>query len=84
MKRMCRQFLTPLWRRRLLAVTELLRHATIVTDRKKLACLNAEVEKRKRKTEGDRILLSRECGADTLVRRSRAAGHAPHPQGLPF
>jgi hypothetical protein len=51
MKRMCRETVTPRWRRRQLAVTELLRHARIVTDPKKLAYLNAEVARRKGKAE---------------------------------
>ena len=42
-------------RRRQLAVTELLRHARIVTDPEKLACLHAEVARCKRKAESDRL-----------------------------
>jgi hypothetical protein len=54
MERMCRQLVTPSWRRRQLIWQESFPHARIVTDVKKLAQLNAEVAKRKRKEEGDR------------------------------
>lgn len=56
MKRMCRQFLIPSWHSRQLTVAQLLRHATVVTDPKKLAFLKAEVEKCKRIAEGEQIL----------------------------
>jgi hypothetical protein len=42
-------------RRRQLAVTELLRHARIVTDPEKLAWLDAEVARCKGKSESDRL-----------------------------
>jgi hypothetical protein len=48
MKRLCRDFLTPSWRRRQFDCAELLRHIRVVTDPKMLAYLNAEVEKRAR------------------------------------
>jgi hypothetical protein len=51
MKQMCREITSSL-RRRQLAVTELLRHARIVTDPKTLARLNAEVARCKREAEG--------------------------------
>jgi hypothetical protein len=47
MKRMCRQQLTPSWRRRQLTCEELLRHVRIVTDPEKLAYLNAEAKRRR-------------------------------------
>ena len=51
MKQMCREITSSL-RRRQLAVTELLRHARIVTDPKTLAHLNAEVARCKGESEG--------------------------------
>lgn len=54
MERMCRQLVTPSWRRRHLIWQEFFPHARIVTDAKKLAQLNADVAKRKRKEEADR------------------------------
>jgi len=54
MERMCRQLVTPSWRRRQLIWQEFFPHARIVTDVKKLAQLNADVAKRKRKEEADR------------------------------
>ena len=50
MKQMCREITSSL-RRRQLAVTELLRHARIVTDPKTLARLNAEVGRCKGEAE---------------------------------
>ena len=47
---MCREMTSSLGRRQL-AVTELLRHARIVTDPKTLAFLNAEVARRNAGTE---------------------------------
>jgi len=54
MQRMCRQLVTPSWRRRQLIWQEFFPHARIVTDVKKLAQLNADVAKRKREEEADR------------------------------
>jgi hypothetical protein len=54
MKRMCRQLVTPSWRKRQLIWQEFFPHARIVTDAKKVAQLNADVAKRKRKEEADR------------------------------
>jgi len=54
MKRMCRQLVTPSWRRRQLIWQEFFPHARIVTDVKKLEQLNADVAKRKRKEEAER------------------------------
>ena len=51
MKQTCREMTSSL-RRRQLTVTELLRHARIVTDPKTLARLNAEVARCKRETKG--------------------------------
>jgi len=51
MKQTCREMTSSL-RRRQLAVTELLRHARIVTDPKTLAYLDAEVARRKGGAEG--------------------------------
>jgi hypothetical protein len=53
MRRMCRETMTQTWRRRQLAMADLLRHAKIVTDPGKLEYLNAQVAKRKARTEGD-------------------------------
>jgi len=50
MKRMCRE--NPGWRRERLAWEELVRHIKIVSDPIKLAQLNAELERRKRKEQG--------------------------------
>jgi hypothetical protein len=54
MERLCRQFVTPSWRKRQLIWQEVFPHARVVTDVKKMAQLNADVAKRKRKEEGDR------------------------------
>jgi len=51
MKQTCREMTSSL-RRRQLAVTELLRHARIVTDPKTLAFLDAEVARRNAGAEG--------------------------------
>jgi hypothetical protein len=48
MRRTCRDPLTPPWRRRRFALTDVFRHLSIVTDPKALAHLNSEVEKRTR------------------------------------
>ena len=64
MKQTCREMTSSL-RRRQLAVTELLRHAGIVTDPKTLAYLNAEVARRKAEAEGA-------TGEQNRSRRGRA------------
>jgi len=51
MRRTCRDPLTPSWRRRRFACTDLFRHLSIVTDPKALAFLNSEVEKRTREEQ---------------------------------
>jgi hypothetical protein len=53
MKRRCREPLTPSWRRRKFECAELLRHVRVVTDPKKLAYLNAEVERRAREEQAE-------------------------------
>lgn len=53
MKRMCHEEILRTWRRRKLAISDLLRHATIVTDPGRLEYLNAKVANRKAATEGD-------------------------------
>ncbi len=55
MQRMCRKVSAPAWRRRQLAMTEVLRRARVVRDPSKLAYLNAEVAKRKAKAERDAL-----------------------------
>ena len=45
MNRTCRKSLTSSWRRRQASIANLLRHARIVTDPKKLAYLKAEARK---------------------------------------
>ena len=57
MQRMCRKTAAPNWRKRQLEVTELLRHASVVTDPNKLACLKAEVARRKATTESDALVV---------------------------
>jgi DnaJ-domain-containing protein 1 len=47
MRRLCHDTTTQTWRRRQLAVTELLRHAKIVTDPITLEYLNAQVALRR-------------------------------------
>jgi hypothetical protein len=59
MKNMCRSMTASTWRTRQLAVTELLRHATVVTDPRRLAYLNAEVAKNKPATTGGVLRVSR-------------------------
>lgn len=54
MKRLCHETMTQTWRRRQLAVTELLRHAKIVTDPITLEYLNAQVALRRERAQGDR------------------------------
>ncbi len=53
MRRLCHVRMTQTWRRRQLAVTELLRHAKIVTDPITLEYLNAQVALRRARAEGD-------------------------------
>jgi len=53
MKRLCRELLTPSWRRRKFECAELLRHVRVVTDPEKLAYLNAEVERRAREEQAE-------------------------------
>jgi hypothetical protein len=53
MKRPCHEMMTQAWRRRQLAVAELLRHAKIVTDPITLEYLNAQVALRRARAEGD-------------------------------
>jgi len=54
MRRLGHDTSTRAWRRRQLAVTELLRHAKIVTDPIVLENLNAQVALRRARAEGDR------------------------------
>jgi hypothetical protein len=54
MKRLCHETATQTWRRRQLAVTELLRHAKIVTDPITMEYLNAQVALRRARAEGER------------------------------
>jgi hypothetical protein len=54
MRSLCHNTTTQTWRRRQLAVTELLRHAKIVTDPITLEYLNAQVALRRARAEGDR------------------------------
>jgi hypothetical protein len=53
MSRMCREPVTQAWRRRQLAISDLLRHAKIVTDPNILQHLNAKVAKRNAATQGE-------------------------------
>jgi hypothetical protein len=53
MNRMCRETVTQVWRRRELAISDLLHHAKVVTDPNILQHLNAKVEKRKAATQGE-------------------------------
>jgi hypothetical protein len=53
MRLQCREIATGTRRRREFAVTELLRHARIVTDPNHLAYLKGEAAKRKVRTESD-------------------------------
>jgi hypothetical protein len=56
MQRLCRKTSPSTWRRRQFAMTELLRRARVVSDPKKLACLNAKVATRKPRTESDALV----------------------------
>jgi hypothetical protein len=67
MKRMCRETVTQTWRRRQLAMTELLRHAKIVTDPNKLEYLNARVAERKTRIEGDALRARRQPGSQVAA-----------------
>lgn len=67
MNHMCREMLPQAWRRRQLAISDLLRHAKIVTDPITLERLNAHVAKRKAAIEGEL----------TRVRRQPAQGGSP-------
>jgi len=55
MQRLCRKTTAPIWRRRQFAMTELLRCARVVTDPKRLACLQAKVATRNASTESDAL-----------------------------
>jgi hypothetical protein len=59
MKRLCRELITPSWRRRHLSSADPLRHARIVTDPEKLAYLTAEVEKRRANSKANEDAASR-------------------------
>jgi len=56
MQRLCRKITAPIWRRRQLAMTELLRRARVVTDPNQLACLHAKVATRKAGTESEALV----------------------------
>ena len=71
MKRMCRQLVTPSWRRRQMTWQEAFPHARIVTDAKKLEQLNADVAKRKRKEEADRKAAGPSLSRDALKSATR-------------
>lgn len=62
MKRRCRCIATSKWSTRQLAVTDLLRNATIVTDPIRLASLDARVAKLKAKSDNE-LLHSRRPSA---------------------
>jgi hypothetical protein len=53
MKSTCRAVIRPTWRTRQLAVAELLRQATVVSDPVRLAYLNAKVAESERTSEGN-------------------------------
>jgi hypothetical protein len=53
MNRLCHETVTQTWRRRQLAISDLLRHAKIVTDPRTLEHLNAQVAKRESAIEGE-------------------------------
>src|SRR5271154_3600626 len=53
MKSVCRKIGSTAWRRRQLAMTELLRNARVVTDANKLARLKAQVARLEPGSEGD-------------------------------
>jgi hypothetical protein len=55
MKRGCRKIAATTWRRRLLAMTELLHNASVVIDPNTLSRLKAEVARRKLSSETVRI-----------------------------
>ena len=55
MKHACRKIAPTTWRRRLLAMTELLHNASVITDPNTLARLDAEVARRKANPETVRI-----------------------------
>ncbi len=57
MKRICRKIGTTSWRRRQLAMTELLRNARVVTDTNMLARLKAKVARRKQGSEIDTLCV---------------------------
>jgi hypothetical protein len=53
MNGMCRETVTQIWRRRQLAISDLLHHAKVVTDPNILRHLNAKVAKRKAAIQGE-------------------------------
>jgi hypothetical protein len=61
MTRMCRETMMPTWRRRQLAISDLLRHAKIVTDPHTLEHLNAQVAKREAAVEGELLRARRQA-----------------------
>jgi len=60
MNRMCRETLPQSWRRRQLAISDLLRHAKIVTDPIRLEHLNAKIAKREPAIEGEPLRVRRQ------------------------
>src|SRR5271154_1161 len=67
MKGKCRTTIRPTWRTREMAVTELLRHVTVVSDPVRLAYLKAEAAKNKGKNEGSPARVRRRPGPSTLL-----------------
>jgi hypothetical protein len=67
MNRKCHETVMQTWRRRQLAISDLLRHAKIVTDPTTLEHLNAKVAKRDAATEGE----LRSAGYEPVSRRGR-------------
>jgi hypothetical protein len=63
MKRLCHEMMTATWRRRQLAVTDLLRHAKIVTDPLTLEYLDAQVALRRARAEADSRGARRQPGS---------------------
>jgi hypothetical protein len=77
MNRICREPVTQAWRRRQLAISDLLRHANIVTDPNILQHLNAKVAKSKAATQGGLVRPGRQPASKSgrLVRDSSQFDH---------
>ena len=78
MNRMCHETMTQTWRRRQLAISDLLRHAKVVTDPRTLEHLNAQVAKRESAIECELPCVGRQPSSQGR----RLIRHHSHFEGV--